>query len=99
MFTSLHVISPNWLEKTTSKIVDSLSGNVRIDLQHLAANPKLRNEGSRKIEKKLAKKSNAIMTGETEHEKLKTKSKVSKQGTPQRTKRLRNYKPETRNYL
>jgi len=74
LFTSLHVISPEWLEVTTRDIAANFGGDVRMNVQYAAANHQLRDQQSNKIkniDKNLGRKNNAIKTVEARHTKLK----------------------------
>jgi len=72
MFTSLHTINSEWLEKITSEIAGSFRGNIKVDIQYAAANHELRDEQTRRIEQIEKKLLEKIMRVETEYEKLKT---------------------------
>mmetsp|Transcript_27199 Transcript_27199/g.40018 ORF Transcript_27199/g.40018 Transcript_27199/m.40018 type:complete len:534 (-) Transcript_27199:114-1715(-) len=74
LFASLHAIIPEWLENTTSEIAASFDGNVRINVQYANANHQLRDDHAgriKNVDKKLARRSNAIKTIEARHTKLK----------------------------
>mmetsp|Transcript_24706 Transcript_24706/g.32764 ORF Transcript_24706/g.32764 Transcript_24706/m.32764 type:complete len:421 (+) Transcript_24706:1-1263(+) len=74
LFASLHAIIPEWLENTTSEIAASFGGDVRMNVQYANANHQLRDDVVKRIknvDKKLARRSNAIKTIEARHTKLK----------------------------
>jgi len=74
LFASLHAIIPAWLENTTSEISANFDGDVRINVQYANANHQLRDDHAgriKNVDKKLARRSNAIKTIEVRHTKLK----------------------------
>jgi len=72
LYASLRVVSPEWLEKTTTEIAASFNGNVRINIQYASTNQQLIDQQTRiqNIENKLVMKSEAIQDVKTKNEEL-----------------------------
>jgi len=89
LFTSLHVISPNWLERITTEIATNFKGRVRINIRYAASNHELRHEHKVRIahlEHQMAQRSITVKRNKAKIKKLQKKmAKLEKkQGTSRR---------------